>query len=132
MEYKSNGKGIMTPMEDILMVYSPNGKDVLWKIVFRSAIVKIKDKKMQHKRYNVNQNKFFLHYMKRTREMLPVVFKEFEEIYIIFATFFFSLIVNWLKVKRQKSCGRTEAPQFPRFLRVCYFNFINCVMCHIS
>ena len=29
MEYKSNGKGIMTPMEDILMVYSPNGKDVL-------------------------------------------------------------------------------------------------------
>ena len=92
MEYKPNGKGIMTPVEDILMVYSPNGKDVLWKIVFRSAIVKVLDKKkMQHKRYNVNQNKFFLHYMKRTRVivMLPVVFKESEEVYIIFATFFF-------------------------------------------
>ena len=45
MEYKPNGKGIMTPVEDVLMVYSPNGKDVLWKIVFRSAIVKVLDKK---------------------------------------------------------------------------------------
>ena len=31
----------------------------------------------------------FLHYMKRTRVMLPVVFKEFEVRYIFFTTFSF-------------------------------------------
>ena len=37
MEYNRQGKD-MTPMENTLMVYSPNGKGVvLWKIPFRSV-----------------------------------------------------------------------------------------------
>ena len=38
MEYNRQRKDIMTPMENTLMVYSPNGKGVvLWKIPFRSV-----------------------------------------------------------------------------------------------
>ena len=35
MEYNHNGKYIMAPMKYILIIYSPDWKDmVLWKIVF--------------------------------------------------------------------------------------------------
>ena len=38
VEYSSNGKGIMAPMEYKPMVYSPNGKGMVsWKILFRSG-----------------------------------------------------------------------------------------------
>ena len=66
-------------MEYMLMVYSSKGKDmVLWEIVFRSGnICMIKDKK-------------------NTAQKVPVVFEEFEVVYIFFASFFlFTAIVNW-------------------------------------
>ena len=38
MVYEPNGKDIMVPVENILMIYSPNRKGmILWKIVFRSG-----------------------------------------------------------------------------------------------
>ena len=33
----------------------------------------------------------FMHYLKKTRAMLPVAFEEFGVVYMFFATFFFSL-----------------------------------------
>ena len=47
MEYNSNGKGITEPKEYVLMVHSPNGKGMVLQRLF---------KKIQHKRYNTNQN----------------------------------------------------------------------------
>ena len=57
MEYSPYGKAIMAPIEYTLKVCSPNWKGiVLWKIVLRSGNREKKKKKIQCKRYNVNQN----------------------------------------------------------------------------
>ena len=57
-KYSPNGKGIMTPMKYILIIYSPNGNHmVLWKNAFGIDNRHGKKlKKMQQERYNVNQN----------------------------------------------------------------------------
>ena len=68
--YDPNGKGIMAPMEYTLMVYSPNGKGMV-----KGYGQKIK--KIQYKRYSVNQSQFYGDYMKWTRAILPPVFEEF-------------------------------------------------------
>ena len=57
-KYSPNGKGIMIPMKYTLIIYSPNGNDmVLWKNAFGIDNRHGKKlKKMQQERYNVNQN----------------------------------------------------------------------------
>ena len=57
------------------------------------AIVKEK------KKYNIKDTMpikiSFMHYLKWTRAMLPIVYEEFEMIYIFLATFFlFPVIIN--------------------------------------
>ena len=75
----------------------------------------------------------FLHYMKRTRVMLPIMFKEFKVVYIFLLFFCLTIIVNWWIVNFSKNLGGggdRSTPQPPRFLRVCiipipfcYLNF---------
>ena len=48
VEYNQNGKSIVAPKEYFLMVHSPNRKGLVLR--------KIVKKKIQHKRYNANQN----------------------------------------------------------------------------
>ena len=51
VEYSSSGKSIMAPMEYSPMVYSLNEKGmVLWKILFRSGVVIVKDKRKYNKK----------------------------------------------------------------------------------
>ena len=77
MEYNLNGKGIMAPMEYVLMVYSHNRKGmILRKIVFRSGNCHSKRKKMQYKRFAISI-KISHDYIKWTKIVLPVVFEEF-------------------------------------------------------
>ena len=100
IKHSHNGKG---------MVYGPNGispqwKKALWpqwnialwfikkawfyeRLFLVVVMVMVKDKKRQYKRY-MSIKISFMHYMKWTRVMLPVVFKEFEMVF--FATFVFS------------------------------------------
>ena len=57
MEYNPIGKDIKTPMENTFMVESPNRKrHIFERLLFEVVIVMVKDKKIQHKTYNVNQN----------------------------------------------------------------------------
>ena len=70
------------------MVYSPNERDmVLRKVAFRSGNCHGK----RLKKYSINDAMSikinFMHYMKWTRVMLPVVFQEFEIIYIFLPPF---------------------------------------------
>ena len=100
IQHSHNGKG---------MVYGPNGispqwKKALWpqwniplwfiekawfyeRLFLVVVMVMVKDKKRQYKRY-MSIKISFMHYMKWTRVMLPVVFKESEMVF--FATFVFS------------------------------------------
>ena len=69
----------MSPIEYTLIVYSPNGKGiVLGRIIFGSG-----DRDCKRK-----------HYRKWAR-MLPVVFEDFEMVYIFSYFFLFTSIVNW-------------------------------------
>ena len=79
------------------MVYSPNGKGmVLRKIVL--------------KKYSIKDTMpikiSFMHYMKSTRVMLPVVFEEFEVAYIFSYFFLFIIIVDLHKANFSKNLGR--------------------------
>ena len=57
-----------------------------------------------------------MHYMKSTRVMLPVIFREFEIIYISFATCFFSLSFSFGKRSiLAKFWGAAVLPVSPRF-----------------
>ena len=47
MDYNPNVKGITEPKEYVLMVHSPNGKGIVLQRLL---------KKIQLKRYNINQN----------------------------------------------------------------------------
>ena len=91
MEYNPNGKDIMAPMEYVLMVHSPNGKGIaLRKTVFgRDNCHGGKRLKKYSIKDTMSINISFMHYMKWTRVMLPVVFEEFEVFYIFLATFFY-------------------------------------------
>ena len=82
MVYDPNGKGIMAPVEYILIVYSLNGK------------YSIKD--------TMSIKISFIHYMKWTRVILPAAFEEFEIVYIFLAAFFF--LVSLSIRKRLKIC----------------------------
>ena len=64
----------------------------------------------------------FLHYMKWTRVMLPVVFEEFEVVCILLAVFSFHY--NCQLVRDQQKSGGAAAPQPTRFLRACYIIFL--------
>ena len=60
----------------------------------------------------------FMHYMKWTRVMLPVVFEEFKVVYIIFCHFFlFTSIVNCKRFSKlfSKNLGVLQAPSPPGF-----------------
>ena len=63
----------------------------------------------------------FMHYMKWAVVMLPIVFEEFEVVYIFFATFFLLLSLSVYKrstlAKILGGEGGLQLPQFPRFLR---------------
>ena len=98
MEYNPNGKDIMAPMEYVLMVHSPNGKGIaLRKTVFgRHNCHGGKRLKKYSIKDTMSINISFMHYMKWTRVMLPVVFEEFEVFYI-FWLLFFTIIVNLQK-----------------------------------
>ena len=77
IEYSPNEKGIMSPMKYIPMVYRPNGKGmVLRKIIFRSGNGHDKRWKKYNKKIMLIKISF-MHYMKWTSVMLPVVFEEF-------------------------------------------------------
>ena len=69
-------------------------------------------KKMQHKRYNANQVSF-MHYMKSTRLMLPVVFEEFEVPYIFSSFILFIIIVNLHKVNFSNNLGGLQPSSNP-------------------
>ena len=57
MEYSRNGKGIMVPIENTLIFYTPIEKARFsHRLLFKVGIVMVKYKKIQHKRYNLNQN----------------------------------------------------------------------------
>ena len=56
----------------------------------------------------------FMHYMKWTRVMLPVVFEEFEVVHTFFAAFFFSLSLSF--GKRSTLVKIWEGLQSPRAL----------------
>ena len=57
MEYNPIGKNIKTPMENTFMVESPNRKrHIFERLLFEVVILMVKDKKIQHKTYTVNQN----------------------------------------------------------------------------
>ena len=80
MQYNTNGKGITAPKKYVLMVHSPNGKGmVLRKIVLKKYSIK------DTMRIKIS----FMHYMKSTRVMLPVVFEEVEVAYVFFLLFSF-------------------------------------------
>ena len=55
----------------------------------------------------------FLHYMKWTRVMLPVVFEEFEVFCIFLAIFSFHYNCQLVKGQLWRKCGRAAAPPAP-------------------
>ena len=60
MEYIPNGKGIIVPIEYTLTVIVPMEKAWFYEKLFSEVVmVMVKDKKIHHKRYNFNQNKFY-------------------------------------------------------------------------
>ena len=96
MEYNTNGKCIMAPVKYILIIYSPNLKCmVLWKIVFEIGNAHGERLKKCSVKDIMSVKLSFMHYLKKTRVMLPVAFgiEEFGVvyIYILFAISFFSL-----------------------------------------
>ena len=58
-------------------------------------MVMVKDKKKCSVKDTMSIKISFMHYLKKTRAMLPVAFEEFGVVYMFFATFFFTVIVNW-------------------------------------
>ena len=92
MVYWPKGKDIMPSMKRryTIMVYSPNEREmVLWKVAFRSGNCHGKRLKKYSIKDATSIKINFMHYMKWTRVMLPVVFKEFEIIYIFLTLFSF-------------------------------------------
>ena len=58
-------------------------------------MIMVKDKKCSVKG-SMSIKISFMHYLKKTRAVLPVTFEEFGVVDIFFATFFlFTIIVNW-------------------------------------
>ena len=87
------------------MVYSPHEISPQWNIPswfiapmektsfyerlsFEVVTVMIKDEKIQYKRYNVNQNYFYA-LREVDKSNIPVVFEEFEMVYIFLLLFSF-------------------------------------------
>ena len=65
-------------------------------LFFEVITVIVKDEKMQYKIYTISIKISFMHYMKWTRVMLPVVFEEFQMVFVFLIFFFlFTIIVNW-------------------------------------
>ena len=96
MVYGPNGKGIMASMEYTLIMYSPMEKVWFYKILFfQVVIVMVKDKKRCIIKGRMSIKTSFMHYknyITRTRVKLPVVFEEFDTVYIFWFLFFLSSI----------------------------------------
>ena len=58
------------------------------RLSFEVVTVMIKDEKIQYKRYNVNQNYFYA-LREVDKSNIPVVFEEFEMVYIFLLLFSF-------------------------------------------
>ena len=102
----------MAQMEYTLVVYSSNGKGIV------KHKVMVKDKKKHSIKDAMLIKVSFMHYVKWTRVVLPVAFREFEMVYIFFATFFFTIIVNCERSTSPKiwgGGGRAAAPSLPGF-----------------
>ena len=88
-------------------------KDFLFEVV----IIMAKDKK-----YSIKDTMSIkiccTHYMKWARVMLPIVFEEFELVWIFCYFFLFTIIFNWSKVNFSKNLGwegGTAIPPAPCF-----------------
>ena len=89
----------MAQMEYTLVVYSSNGKGIV------KHKVMVKDKKKHSIKDAMLIKVSFMHYVKWTRVVLPVAFREFEVVYI-FLLLFFSLSLSIAKGQlHQKSGG---------------------------
>ena len=76
----------------------------------------VKDKKIQCKTWNVNKISF-MHYIKLTRIMSPVVFEEFKLVYVFFPIFFSISFKIGNRSTLAKILGGRN-PSAPHFLRV--------------
>ena len=107
--YGPNGKRIMASMEYTLMIYNPSGKGmVFWNIVFPSGNPHDKKWKSCTIKDTMSIKISFMHdrnCITWTRVKLPVVFEEFEMIYIFWLFFLFTVIINWRKVNFSQNLG---------------------------
>ena len=72
------------------------------RLFFEVVIVMVKHKKNSIED-TISIKIYFMHYMSWTRVMLPVVFEEFEMVYMFYYTFFLlTIIFNWKKVHYSK------------------------------
>ena len=98
MEYSPNRKGIMAPMEYIPMVpwfVALTEKSCFYEsLFFEMVMVMVKDYKKYRIKYTMSIKISFMHYMKWTRVMLPVVSEKFELVSIFLLFFLFTIIVN--------------------------------------
>ena len=103
-------------------------------LFFQVIIVMVKDKKRWTLKDAMSITISFMHYRNYitwTRVKLPVVFEEFDLVYVFwFLFFFFTIIVNWWKVNFSKNTGGLQVPQPPRFLRAWFT--ISCIAIYIG
>ena len=80
------------------------------KIIFRGGNCHRKKKlRMQYKRYTISIKISFVHYMKWTRAMLPVVFEEFQMVYIFLLLFSFHYHCQLVKGQLKQKSGWVAA-----------------------
>ena len=102
------------------MGYRPNRKGmVLWRLFFEVLIIMVKHKKDSIKD-TMSIKISFTYYMKWARVMLPVVFKDFEVVYIFLLLLFFSLSLSIGKKVNFNKNLRGYNPQSSWFLRAWY------------
>ena len=99
----------IAPMEKVLFYE---------RLFFEVVIDIVKDIKIQYKRYRVHKISF-IHYMKRTREILPLVFKKFELVCALLIYFFsLSLLIGKRSTLTRIWGKRQPPPHF--FLPFCF------------
>ena len=88
-------------------------------LFFEVITVIVKDEKMQYKIYTISIKISFMHYMKWTRVMLPVVFEEFQMVFVFLIFFFFSRSLSIGKRSTLSKIweGAVASSASPRFLR---------------